>query len=60
MWQYDEEELTFILPSDEILFFGVPIVAQWFKELHHLREDSGSIPGVSPWVKDLALLQALA
>ena len=35
---------------------GVPVMAQWVKNLTSIHEDSGSIPGLAQWVKDLALL----
>ena len=34
---------------------GVPTVAQWVKNPSSIHEVVGSIPGLSQWVKDLAL-----
>ena len=34
----------------------VPIVAQQLTNLARIREDAGLIPGLTPWVKNLALL----
>ena len=34
----------------------VPVVAQQVKNPTSTHEDVGSIPGLAPWVKDLALL----
>ena len=39
---------------------GVPIVAPWVKNLTSIYEDSGSTPGLTKWIKDLALLQGVA
>ena len=35
--------------------WGVPVVAQWLTNPTKIREDTGLIPGLSQWVKYLAL-----
>ena len=40
--------------------FGVPIVAQWFKNLTSTHEDVGLVLGLALWVKDLVLPQVKA
>ena len=39
---------------------GVPTVAQHVKNPTSIHKDAGSIPGLTQWAKDLALLQAAA
>ena len=40
-------------------YIGVPIVVQWKLNPTSIPEDVGSIPGLTQWVKDLALPQAV-
>jgi len=37
---------------------GVPVVAQWAKNLTSIHKDTDSIPGLPQWLEDLALPQA--
>ena len=39
--------------------FGVPVLCQWLMTPTSIREGAGSVPGLTQWVKDLALLWAV-
>ena len=43
----------------EYIFLGVPVVAQQVENPTIIHEDVGSIPGLTHWVKDLVLPQAV-
>lgn len=44
-----------IKPKGFNVLMGAPLVAQWVMKLNRIREDVGSIPGLSQWVKDPVL-----
>ena len=44
----------------EMRHMGVPVVAQRVRNLTSIHEDAVSIPGLTQWVKDLALPPAAA
>ena len=35
--------------------FGVPVIVQWLMNLTSIHKDTGSIPGLAHWVRDLVL-----
>ena len=41
--------------SKKKTFFGVPVMARQLTNPTSIREDAGSIPGLTQWVKDLVL-----
>ena len=53
---YDPAISLLGISPDKTIIQGVPIVAQWVTNLTSVHEDTGSIPGLAQWIKDLALL----
>ena len=55
---YQESKQFVESNSDIKVWGGVPVEAQCVKNLTVIHEDVYLIPGLSRWIKDLALLQA--
>ena len=48
-------DISFLVIFFKLYYFRVPVVAQWLTNPTSIHEDAGSIPGLTQWVKDLAL-----
>ena len=46
--------MTDLCESEAMILLGVPAVAKLVKNLTSIHEDTGSIPGLTRWVKDPA------
>ena len=52
----ESKNLLILLTFYRKYSLGVPVVAQWLRNLTRNHEVAGSIPGLAQWVKNLALL----
>ena len=56
LWSQSDSSLPQLVNSLKKFIEGVPIVAQQVKNLTIIHENAGLIPGLTQWIKDLALL----